>query len=212
MQKMDIIYEDKKLLVINKPTKLLTISDGKTDHTLYSMASSYVKKQHKSNKIFIVHRLDKDTSGIVVFAKDVKTKLALQNNWNNITKREYIAVLDGILENKSGVLKDYLYEDKAHYVHISNNKNGNLAITEYEVLNYKDNKTVVKIYIKTGKKNQIRVSFSNINHPILGDKKYGTNKESRLYLHANKMYLTLENKEYIFEAKLPNEFKKYILK
>ena len=80
MQKMDIIYEDKKLLVINKPTKLLTISDGKTDHTLYSMVSSYVKKKHKSNKIFIVHRLDKDTSGIVVFAKDVKPKLAFKNN------------------------------------------------------------------------------------------------------------------------------------
>lgn len=210
MQKMDIIYEDKKLLVINKPTKLLTISDGKTDHTLYSMVSSYVKKQHKSNKIFIVHRLDKDTSGIVIFAKDEKTKYILQNNWNNNTKREYIAVLDGILEKKSGILKDYLYEDKARFVHVSNSKKGELAITEYEVLKYKDNKTIVKINIKTGKKNQIRVSFSNINHPILGDKKYGTNKEKRLYLHASKLYLTFENKKYIFEAKLPNEFKKYI--
>ena len=188
MQKMDIIYEDKKLLVINKPTKILTISDGKTDHTLYSMVSSYVKKKHKSNKIFIVHRLDKDTSGIVIFAKDEKTKHILQNNWNNNTKREYIAVLDGILEKKSGILKDYLYEDKARFVHVSNSKKGELAITEYEVLKYKDNKTIVKINIKTGKKNQIRVSFSNINHPILGDKKYGTNKEKRLYLQDGKTH------------------------
>lgn len=209
MKKMDIIYEDKYLLVINKPTKLLTINDGKTDHTLYSMAYDYVKKQHKSNKIFIVHRLDKDTSGVVVFAKDEKTKLNLQNNWNNITKREYIAVLDGILESKSGVLKDYLFEDKNHFVHVSNSKQGDLAITEYKVLKYAYNKTIVNINIKTGKKNQIRVSFANKGYPVLGDKKYGS-KNIRLYLHANKLSLILNNKEYTFVAKLPLEFKKYI--
>lgn len=209
MKKMDIIYEDKHLLVINKPSKLLTISDGKCDYTLYSMAYDYVKRQHKKNKIFIVHRLDRDTSGVVVFAKDEKTKLYLQNNWNDITKREYIAVLEGKLKNKLGILKDYLYEDRNHFVHVSNDKTGDLAITEYKVLKYTDNNTIVSINIKTGKKNQIRVSFANIGYPILGDKKYG-NKNTRLFLHANRLLLMFNNKEYIFEAKLPIEFNKFI--
>ena len=209
MKKMDIIYEDKNLLVINKPAKLLTISDGKTDDTLYSMAYDYIKKQHKKTKIFIVHRLDRDTSGIVVFAKNEKTKLYLQNNWNNIVKREYIAILDGILPSKKGILKDYLYEDKNHFVHVSKDKKGDLAITEYKVLKYTNNNTIVSINIKTGKKNQIRVSFANIGYPILGDKKYGS-KNTRLYLHANRLSFSLNSKDFVFEAKLPIEFKKYI--
>ena len=209
MKKMDIIFEDKNLLVINKPSKFLTISDGKSDNTLYSMAYDYIKKQHKKNKIFIVHRLDKDTSGIVVFAKDEKTKMYLQNNWNNIVKREYIAILDGILPSKKGILKDYLYEDKNHFVHVSKDKKGDLAITEYKVLKYTNNNTIVSINIKTGKKNQIRVSFANIGYPILGDKKYGS-KNTRLYLHANRLSFSLNNKDFVFEAKLPIEFKKYI--
>ncbi len=212
MKKMDIIYEDKDLLVINKPSKLLTISDGKTDHTLYRMARDYVKKQHKSNKIFIVHRLDKDTSGIVVFTKNEKIKLYLQNNWNVVAKREYIAILDGKLSNSKGILKDYLYEDKNHFVHVSKNNKGDLAITEYEVTNYYKNNTVVNINIKTGKKNQIRASFANIGYPILGDKKYGCNNNDlhRLCLHASKLSFNINDKEYIFEAKLPLEFRKYI--
>ena len=117
MKKMDIIFEDKNLLVINKPSKFITISDGKSDNTLYSMAYDYIKKQHKKNKIFIVHRLDRDTSGIVVFAKSEKVKYYLQDNWNSIVKREYIAIIEGKLKNKKGILKDYLYEDKYHFAH-----------------------------------------------------------------------------------------------
>lgn len=210
MKKMDIIYEDKQLLVVNKPSKLLTISDGKTDYTLYSMAYDYVKKQHKSNKIFIVHRLDKDTSGIVVFAKSERIKYYLQDNWNSIVKREYIAILEGKLLSKKGILKDYLYEDKNHFVHVSNKKQGSLAITEYEVINYYKDYTVVKINILTGKKNQIRASFSNLGYPIIGDKKYGSKtKVNRLYLHAYKLSFKINNKVYQFETKLPTEFRKF---
>ena len=213
MKKLNIIYEDKEILVVDKEPKLLTIATQKKEsHTLYSEARDYVKKQYPKNKIFIVHRLDRDTSGLVLLAKNEQTKIKLQNNWDKV-KREYYAIVEGHLTKKKDTLKHYLVETSTLDVYVTKDpKKGKLAITEYEVLNYKDNKTVVKINIKTGKKNQIRVSFSNINHPILGDKKYGTNKESRLYLHANKLYLTLENKEYIFKAKLPNEFKKYILK
>ena len=212
MKKLDIIYEDKELLVVNKPSKLLTISDGKTDHTLYSMAREYVKKQHKSNKIFIVHRLDRDTSGIVVFAKNETIKKYLQDNWNKITNREYIAILEGKFNTKKGVIKEYLLEDKTHRVYASKNKRGEYAETSYEVINYTINNTVVKINIKTGKKNQIRVGLSNLGYPIVGDRKYGsvTNPLKRLGLHASKLDIKINNKEFNFEAFIPKEFLKYL--
>ena len=208
MKKMDIIYEDKELLVVNKPPKLLTISDGKTDNTLYNMARSYVKKQHKSNKIFIVHRLDKDTSGVVLFAKSEDVKKYLQDNWNKITKREYLGILDGYLENNNGVIKEYLVEDKTHRVYASNKKIGEYAETHYEVLNKKFKCTLVKIEIRTGKKNQIRVGFSNLGYPIIGDKKYGSknNYIKRLGLHASRLEINIKDKKYVFEASIPKEF------
>lgn len=211
MKKMDIIYEDKELLVINKPSKLLTISDGKKNNTLYSMARSYVKKQHKSNKIFIVHRLDKDTSGIVIFAKNEKLKKYLQDNWNKITKREYIAILEGKLKNKNGVIKEYLKETKTHKVYATKNKSGEYAETHYEVINYTNHNTLVKINIKTGKKNQIRVGFNNLGYPIIGDKKYDakTNPIKRLGLHASSLNITINSKNYEFICKVPDCFKKY---
>lgn len=212
MKKLDIIYEDKSLLVVNKPSKLLTISDGKITNTLYSMARDYVKKQHKSNKIFIVHRLDKDTSGVVVFAKNENSKEYLQDNWNRIAYREYIAVLEGKLEPKKGIIKEYLKEDKTHRVYASKDKKGELAITNYEVINYTRNNTIVKINIETGKKHQIRVGFANLGHPIVGDKRYDskTNSLKRMGLHANLLILKMDNQEKVFEAKIPKELSNYI--
>ena len=116
MEKLDIIYEDKEIIVVNKPTKMLTISDGKVTNTLYSRVRDYVKKQHKSNKIFIVHRLDRETSGVVLFAKNERLKKELQDNWNKIAKRYYLGVLEGLLPNRIGVIKEYLREDKTHLV------------------------------------------------------------------------------------------------
>ena len=206
MKKLDIIFENKDFLVVNKPSKILTISDGKTTNTLYHEASLYVKKQHKSNKIFIVHRLDKDTSGVIIFAKNPEVKKYLQANWLNITKRKYLAILEGKLLPKKGEIKEYLKEDKTHHVYAS--KTGLLALTNYEVLNYFHNNTLVDISIKTGRKNQIRVAFSNLGYPLIGDKKYGstTNPLNRLGLHAYKLELNYHNELYTFEAKVPQEF------
>lgn len=208
MKKLDIIYEDKEILVVNKKAGMLTISDGKTDNTLYSMAREYVKKQHKSNKIFIVHRLDKDTSGVVLFSKSEKLKKELQDNWNKIATREYIAILEGKLENNKGVIKEYLKETKTHLVYASSDKKGDYAETHYEVINRLNNNTVVKVLIKTGRKNQIRVAFKNLGRPIIGDKKYGakTNPIKRMGLHASK--LSVNNKEFI--ADIPEYFLKYL--
>lgn len=209
MKKMNIIYEDKTLLVVNKPAKKLTIATPKKElNTLYHEAREYVKKQNPSNKIFIVHRLDKDTSGIVVFAKDEKAKNYLQDNWNSYY-REYIAIVEGIVK-KSGTLKSYLAESKTLNVYSTKSKNGKLAITNYEVLDNNKKYSLLKINILTGRKNQIRVQLSDIKHPIVGDKKYKskTNPLNRMGLHANKLIIKhpITKKELVLEAKVPKIF------
>lgn len=215
MKKLDIIYEDKNLLVLNKPAGLLTIgTDRVREHTLFHMASDYVKKQYPKNKVFIVNRLDKDTSGLVVFAKNEKFKKNLQKHWNEWVEREYIAILEGrILEDK-GTIQNYLWEDKTLMVHeTDNSKRGDLAITHYQVAVRKKGYTVVNIKIETGRKNQIRVHMCGMGHPIIGDKKYGAKKNpiGRLGLHANKLNISIPHyKDFILECKLPKEFQLFI--
>ena len=213
--RLDIIYEDKEIIVVNKPTHLLTIgTEDEKFNTLYYKASEYVKKKHKSNKIFIVHRLDKDTSGIVLFAKTQEIKDALQDDWNNLCKtREYTAVVEGKVE-KSGRVEQYLKETKTLLTYVSKNKDGKLAITNYEPIKTSKAYSVVKINIETGRKNQIRVAMNSINHPIVGDKKYGSTKNPvrRVCLHASLLEVNHPFKNYTFkfEAKLPKEFKQFL--
>lgn len=212
MKKLDIVYEDKNIIVVNKESNLLTISTVKDKYNnLYRKVSDYVKKQNKNNKIFIVHRLDKETSGLVVFAKNRDSKIKLQNVWKD-SKREYLALLEGNLKENSNTLKLYLEEDANHYVYVSKDKTKDLSITNYQVLNRYDNKTLVSINILTGKKNQIRVSMRYIHHPIVGDKKYGakTNPYRRLMLHAASLEFInpSNNKKIKLEADIPKVFLK----
>ena len=176
----------------------------------------YVKKQHPKNKVFIVHRLDKDTSGVLILAKNKILKEQLQNNWNNITKREYLVLVEGHLDNREGTLKNYLHETKTLDVFVTNNKKDKLAITNYEVVNSDKKYSLLKVEIKTGRRNQIRVQLANINHPIVGDKKYKakTNPFNRLMLHAISVELKYpkNNKIYTFEAKIPTIFNKFMQK
>lgn len=213
-KKMDIIYEDKYLLVVNKPTKLLTVATAKEkENTLYHEASMYVKKKHKSNKIFIIHRLDKDTSGVVVFAKDEKIKKLLQDNWDKYAiNREYIALVKGHIKPEKNTLKNKLIETKTNMVYVDDkSKFGKVAITKYEVINFKDNNSLIKINILTGRKNQIRVQLDYIGYPIVGDNKYGKNRSfyNRLMLHANKLELInpITNEKLELIARIPKEFK-----
>ena len=209
-KKLDILYEDKFIIVVNKPSNLLTVSTEKEkDRTLFSYVFDYLKKKNKNNKVFIVHRLDKDTSGIVMLAKDEKTKFYLQENWDKF-KRNYVAIVEGKLEKKRGVLKNYLQETKTHYTYVVNDKNGKLAITEYEKILENKKYTLVSLNIKTGRKNQIRVQFSNIGNPIVGDKKYGTKKDPirRMALVANTLeFIHPKTKEkIIIDINIPNSF------
>lgn len=214
-KKMDLIFEDKELLVINKPSKLLTMGTEKEkEHTLYHEASMYVKKQHPKNKVFIVHRLDKDTSGIVVFAKNENLKKELQNNWDNwAVNREYLCIVEGKIANKKGKIVNYLAETKTLQVYDTKNaKYGKKAITQYQVLEENKAYSLVKVNIETGRKNQIRVAFSSIKHPIVGDKKYQSEKNpyGRLALHAS--YLELihpkTKKSFKWIAKIPKEWQR----
>ena len=213
---IDIIYEDKDIVVVNKPSGLLTISTSKEkNNTLYKMVSNYVKKNNKNNKIFIIHRLDKDTSGIVMFAKEEKIKNLYQNNWNDIVKsRKYYAITDGTLKEKEGIIKSYLFEDKNYIMHSTKDKTkGKLAITEYNVLKENNKLFLLDINISTGRKNQIRVHLKEKNAPILGDTKYGNkNKTNRMYLHAYKLELInpKTKKLMTFETEVPEEFNKII--
>lgn len=215
MKKLDIIYEDKELIVVNKPAKKLTIATNKEElNTLYHEVYEYVHKKNKRNRIFIVHRLDKDTSGVVLFSKNEKLKYLLQDNWNEITKRSYLAIVEGIVKYK-GTVKSYLKETKTLLTYSSNKKDGKLAITEYEPISYHNKNTLLKINIKTGRKNQIRVHMKDIGHPIIGDKKYGSKKDlyKRMALHAYELELIhpITKKKMVFTAKIPNcfnEFKK----
>lgn len=211
-KKLDIIYEDKEIIVINKPSGILCVSTDKEKmKTLFYEVSSYVKKSNPRNKIFIINRLDKDTSGIVLFAKSQSIKLAYQNAWDTLAKKRcYKAIVLGILDKKEDTLKSYLSETKTLLVYSSDNKKGKLAITKYKVEKENNKYSYLDIEIKTGRKNQIRVQLNDINHPILGDMKYGKVKSSlnRLALHA--YYLELVHyktgKIMKFECKIPKSF------
>lgn len=211
----DILYEDNYIIVVNKPAGLLTISTAKEkEKTLYHYVSSYLKEKNKSNKVFIVHRLDKETSGVVVFAKDEKTKNMLQKDWNNLVSvREYTAVVHGLMSKKSARLVDKLMETKANLVYITKKQDGKEAITNYKVIKENSKYSLLKINIETGRKNQIRVQLENIGNPIVGDNKYGEKDGmKRLYLHANKlkMFYPIMKKEMEFKTEVPVEFKHLI--
>jgi len=216
-ERLNIIYEDKELLVVDKKSGLLTIStDNEKEKTLYHQVYTYLKKKNKNNKVFIVHRLDRDTSGIVVFAKTEKIKYALQDKWNELTYREYVCVVEGVINKDKDTLKDYLSETRTLKTFSTSPHKGKLAITSYEKLSTGKNNTLLKIIIKTGRKNQIRFQLSNIGYPIVGDKKYGskTNPLKRLGLHANKLELIhpFTKKKMVFETSIPSIFLKIFSK
>lgn len=203
MKKLKIIYEDKYLIIVNKSAGEFTISrDNHYDNNLYDEVKTYVKKQNPKNKIFIVHRLDKDTSGLVIFAKNAEMKTLLQKQFEEQkVVRKYEALVEGKIKKEKDRLKVYLITDKFNNVFATNkNKNGQLAITDYRLISSNDEKSYVDISILTGKRNQIRASFALIGHPIVGDKKYGSTIKKGLSLRAYELLfddnLNLKKKQF----------------
>jgi 23S rRNA pseudouridine1911/1915/1917 synthase len=212
--KIDIIYEDNDIIVINKPAGLLSIAtDNEKEMTAYNLVSNYLKNRDKHNKVFVIHRLDKDTSGVLMFAKNERIKDMYQDNWNDLVKiRGYVAIVEGKIA-KDGTVKSWLKETKTNLVYSSNREgDGKEAITNYHIIKSNNNYSLLEIDIKTGRKNQIRVHMKDINHSIVGDKKYGSTSDplKRLGLHANLLELTnpLTKKILHFEVSVPNSFNK----
>ncbi len=212
MQRLQILYEDRYILVVNKPEHLLTVSTTKEKYnTLYHQVYTYIKKVNPKVKVFIVHRLDRDTSGVIVFAKLEKAKEYLQKHWDKYD-REYLALCKGKMD-RFGVIKNYLKENSEHMVYITEESpDAKFAETEYEVLQ-PGYYNLVRINIKTGRKNQIRVHMKSINAPVVGDKKYALDKVNKhLYLHAYKLTIVhpITRREMTFIAPLPTYFSKYV--
>ena len=206
-----IIYEDNEILVVDKKAGLLTIGSNTSDtDTLYRM----VRKYALDNKfqVFIVNRLDKETSGIVMFAKSERFKMLYQDNWNElVTKRGYIAIVEGTIK-KDGRIENLLFEEKNTFVHSS--KIGKKAITNYHVLKYNDKYTLLDINIETGRKNQIRVHMSEMGNPVVGDKKYGSHVDpiKRMCLHSYSLIVRhpITGERLVFESEYPKIFDKLI--
>lgn len=208
-----IVFEDRDLIVIEKQAGLLSMAtETEKRKTAYSLLSDHVKKQHPSNKIFIVHRLDRETSGLMVFAKSEDVKLKLQETWiDSVVERTYIALVEGILKETSGTIISWLYEDKNFMVHSSPNPGpGQKAITHFEVIKEAGDYSLLKLNLETGRKNQIRVHMQDIGHSVTGDKKYGakTNPVKRLGLHAQSLSFMhpVTNERLTFETKIPKAF------
>ena len=208
---LEIIYEDNDFLVINKPAGLLSVGTNKEkEKTAYHLVREFIKNRNKLDKIFVLHRLDKDTSGVLVFVKNSTLKNILQNNWDKYVKtREYFALVSGKVIDVIDYVC-YLKEIGPDKVIITNKKDGKKAITTIKTISSNNKYTLVKVNIKTGRRNQIRVVLSSLGNSIIGDKKYGNINSNRLYLHASKLTLInpLNNKTYTFKSGLPSSFKK----
>ena len=212
---LPIIYEDNDLIVINKPSKLLSVpSDNEKGSTAFRMVNDYLQQKDKHNRAFIVHRLDEDTSGVLMFAKNDLIAKALTDgdNWNNLVKkRGYYAIVEGQLDNKQGRITSYLKKNSQNMMYSSKKKgDGQYAITDYKVIDESKDYSLVDVDIKTGRKNQIRVHFGDLGHYIIGDDKYGepSNPIKRLGLHAYELDIVhpLTGKLLVFKAPMPKEF------
>lgn len=209
-----IIHEDKEIIVISKINGLLTVSTQRErEKTAYYLLNEYVKKGNSKsrNRIYIVHRLDKDTSGILIFAKNEKAKRYLQDNWSSFSKT-YYAVVHGNLKEKNGIITSYLTENKMHIVYsTADTEKGKLAKTGYKVLKESKNFSLLGISLFTGRKNQIRVHFSEKGYPVAGDKMYGKAEKGikRLALHSASLTILhpFTKEKMTFSDELPEYFK-----
>ncbi|MEF3306381.1 RluA family pseudouridine synthase [Paenibacillus sp. GYB003] len=210
---LTILHEDDDIVVVHKEAGLLSIATAQEKElTAYRQLSDYVKRVSPSARIFIVHRLDRDTSGVMMFAKSERVQQLLQNDWKDaVLERTYAALVEGAVRTKEGTVKSWLKENKAMVVYSSPKPDdGQLAITHYKVLQSNDRYSLLEVRLETGRKNQIRVHMKDIGHPVVGDKKYGARGSSlgRLGLHAHVLSFRhpTGGKTMRFESPIPSAF------
>lgn len=212
---MVILHDDPTLIVVDKAPGLLTIgSDKERINTVYYRLTDWVRKGNAKsrNRVFIVHRLDRETSGLLVIAKTFEAKNLLQTHWDE-TEKKYYAVVQGNLPKTEGRFSSYLYESTAHKVHSTKDtRTGKLAETDYRVIREADGRSLLELTLLTGRKHQIRVHLSEAGFPILGDDKYGPPKQpdKRLALHAFSLCFNhpVNGQRMEFQTKLPGHFER----
>lgn len=210
---LKIIFEDESLIVVEKSSGLLSMAtDRNKEKTAYHILNDYIRKSNPHGHVYILHRLDRETSGIMMFAKNQKVQETLQRNWDEmILERKYVAVVEGEPAKPSGTIESYMTEGNSFVVHSSGNaETGKLAITHYRTIQAGRNYSLVELELTTGRKNQIRVHMQEAGHPVAGDKKYGarTNPIRRLALHAFKLRFIhpVTQQEMNFETPIPRSF------
>lgn len=210
---LKMIYEDADIIVIDKPAGLLSMaSDKEKVFTAYHQLTDYVRQSNPDHRIFIVHRLDRDTSGVMLFAKNEWAKHSLQGAWKEIlVDRAYIAVVQGRVKEEQGTIKSWLKETKTRLMYSSTIKgDGQEAVTHYKVLQKNSKYSLLEIRLETGRKNQIRVHMQDMGHSIIGDKKYGStvNPIGRLGLHAHILAFNhpVSGELMRFETEVPKKF------
>ena len=208
-----IVYEDRWLIVIEKAVGILSMAAGHSTLNVKSVLDDYFKKSHQKCTAHVVHRLDRDTSGLMVYAKDIETEQILEHNWHNIVyDRRYVAVVSGEVEETDGTIANWLKDNKAYVTYSSPEDNGGkYAVTHFHVLDRTTEHSLVEYKLETGRKNQIRVHSADMGHPVCGDVKYGNGDDPlhRLCLHAWLLCFTHpatgENME--FETPVPTAFR-----
>lgn len=215
---LKILYEDAYIIVIEKKEGLLSVATEKQkERTAQHILNEYVKRQHRNNRVFVVHRLDRETSGIMMYAKDEKTQYTLRDNWHDIVyDRRYVAIVNGEVEREQGTVKSWLTDRKLYVSSSPVDDGGKLSITHYRTIKRANGFSLLELQLETGRKNQIRVHMESLGHPILGDERYGCeiNPLNRLALHAFKLcfYHPITGERMEFETPYPNPFKSLMLK
>lgn len=211
---LKVVYEDKYLVVIDKKEGLLTNSPTKEQDTAQSILNQYFTASQQRCRAHTIHRLDRDTSGLMLFAKDKKIAMSFEEDWKEkVYDRRYVAVVEGRLEPREGTVESWLKDNKMFVTYSSPTDNGGkYAITHYQVLVSNNRYSLVDFHLETGRKNQIRVHAQDLGHPIVGDEKYGSTDNSlgRLCLHAYRLCFIhpVTGKEHEFETPFPKVFEK----
>lgn len=210
-----IVHEDADLIVIDKASGLLSMAtDSEKQKTAYSILSEYVKRYDPKNLIFIVHRLDRETSGLMMFARSKKVQEALQKDWNeSIIERSYVAIVEGAMDKKEGTITSWLKENKAMVMYSSQTPDdGQKAVTHYKVLKTNKLFSLLDVKLETGRKNQIRVHMKDLGFPVTGDKKYGAklNPVAQMGLHARVLAFKhpVTGRAMRFDTPIPLKFQK----
>ena len=211
---LKIVYEDRWIIVIEKNCGILSMAAGHSSLNVKTVLDDYLHKSRQKCSIHVVHRLDRDTSGLMIYAKDYETEQVLERNWHNIVyDRRYVAVVSGEIVEDGGTISSWLKDNKAYITYSSQTDNGGkFAVTHFNVLARTTEHTLVEFKLETGRKNQIRVHSADIGHPVCGDTKYGNgdNPLPRLCLHAYILcfYHPVTGERLEFETPIPASFNK----